>query len=485
LFQIINEVLSYLPLKSLLTCRLVNRTFNAQAVPWIQKKLKLAFVTSDEFTMFSDDFDSADVLPLQSLKIILQEMSLEHCHKFFRIHGSSLRNLESHETNWDQKPDESHFKESLKKLQYILRHASNMKRLSLNFADLPKLVPGLFDFGKGEKVTLTQVERLMIRWTGSLSKRFLNGLVTLLPNLKIIQLDVLYTSENVQDWKAFSKFLQQCLSLQTLYFTTELEHPETRALFRSMTTKGSPKLQELKIYVRVYLNTINNNYLRLLEAQEEFLSSQSNNLEVLRFVVKYVNTRSNEIDPAQQKRQFPAMTNLRTATFDNLAYNENPASYPYFPLEPEHLPNLRTLCVVPKTMESEVFADSIFTSVQDITLLKWHHSNLGLLPKIGSRFPNLRKLTNLEIPVDANAMRTIVTNFSEIEDLELEICDRRGEDLPNFNLVIGGVPAEKWALARDQWADCSGFDFLFLPTWIDPLGPSLRDLRCKYTITAN
>jgi len=158
--------MSYLPIKSLLTCRLVNRTFNVIAVPWIQKRQKLLFVTPDEFSMFCDEFESAEVLPLQSIKITLQGISLELCHKFFAKHGSHLRYLESHETNWDEdeddEPDEAYFQESLRKLQYILRHVPNLKTLSLNFADLPKLIPGLFDFDEGEKVTLTKVECLKL-----------------------------------------------------------------------------------------------------------------------------------------------------------------------------------------------------------------------------------------------------------------------------------------------------------------------------------
>jgi len=171
------------------------------------------------------------------------------------------------------------------------------------------------------------------------------------------------------------------------------------------------------------------------------------------------------------------MKNLKTATFHHDCYPENDSNNPYLSVEPEHIPNLRNLRISPKTMQDEFFANSTFASVQNIELCDWGFGDIGLLPKIGSRFPNLRKLTNLEIRLNVTAIQTIVTSIPGIEDREIKILDRRGEDLPYFNLIIGGVPAEKWALTKEQLADFLGYNSLPCWTDMDPPGPSLPDLK--------
>jgi len=466
--------LGYLPVKSLLTCRLVNQTWNTKAIPWIQKNTQTStYFSRHEFPMFCADFNSTEILPLGTMKVALEDMSWDDSHKFFTKHGSQLRNLEIKFVFGIDKP------ENLRKLKHILRHVPSLKNLSLIIGDTSKLDPGSFDLqlDEGENVTLTQVERLKLNVWSPLGQEFMSGLFTRLPNLKVFAL--IPTNSNIQIWEGLSKFLEGSTSFQT--FHCPYIGVEARVFLRSMVTQESPKLKELVMSMNIDLILRPRDVSRdLLQAQEEFLKFQADTLEVLNLTIFYKNTDRNFIGP-QQKCHLPILKNLRTATFNYNANPENISNNPYLSVEPEHLPNLRNLCIFPRTMQGEFFANSIFASVQKIELCEWGLGNIGLLPKIGSRFPYLNKLTNLVISLNVNAIETIVTSIPDIEDLEIKIFERCVADFPNFNLIIGGVPAEKWALAKEQLANCSGYGTLpcsFL-MGTDPPGPSLRDLKRK------
>jgi len=300
-------------------------------------------------------------------------------------------------------------------------------------------------------VILPHVNWLELGWGIPLSQEFLVAFFAMIPNVRELEVG---NTLSTQDWEVFVEALYP-LNVRTISLPF---NAQPGALWGAIAADDSIFLDNT--------NTNSDNDLELLEAQEELLRSQSTSLEVLNLMC-FASNRNY----GQPRLDFPVMENLKTLTLsDNM-------SYPIDDLVPDQLPKLQTLQLGPRTLASRIFEDTVFSSVLNINLITLNSYNIRVLGGIGARFPCVKKLTNLEIHLDTEAMENIVTNLRCIEYLELKIlnCDKSGP-MKNINLVISGFPVQS-GFALNQLADRVGY--ATLPSWIQPPGKSLRDLTSK------
>jgi len=452
----------------------VNRTWSVNALPWIQKKLDKDVKL--EINHVYDDFKDANVFIFPSLKFNLNGLSWVVCSNFFTKHGSNIWSMEINES---PRGNVHGFllsaKENMKKLRHILKSVPNLKKLTLCFDWIPLSDPGKFIFNEQEllETTLPLVEHLQLDFSNPLSPGFLDGLFTLLPNVKTIAIGdgAEYTNQN---WELFA------ISMKKLRIRAILQpHPNSEdrvpaGLWRALTAlEGAPKLEELAMNIGIVPEEVK--YLDLVQAQQDYINSQADNLEILSLEFG----KCTELDENTPKFELPLLKNLKQAVFSSAEWPSSYGNYSLIPMEPDRMPNLRTLYFDPELMEAnyEVFANAEFTTVEEVHLGKWNNNQnpngIFILPEIGARFPNLRKITNLETSLDSNVMASIVLNLGNIEELELKILEHRGQ-MKSINLVISGVPIESaWALT--QFGERLGY--AALPSFIDPPGASLRDLK--------
>jgi len=224
--------------------------------------------------------------------------------------------------------------------------------------------------------------------------------------------------------------------------------------------------------------------LTVLQAQQEFLSVQSECLEVLNLTI---NANDDYRTQHQHQVRFSVMNNLKKLSLqvEPLLEFSSPSyevlTNPLSSIDPEHVPNLRTLAIHPELIAE--FADpvSVFPSIQEVNLWIGNPDNIDIIfPGLTAWFPNLKKLTGLEIGLNedelSNGMDLIAENLRNIADLELQMLPSE-VPVDGFNLTISGVPVKSgWALS--QLAEHVGYELL--PSFFNPPGPSLRDLKRKY-----
>ena len=67
-----HEILNYMQVNTLLTCRLVNRYWNENSIPMIQIKTRKSLtLKSYNFLKFYTDFENAKILPITKLEVEL------------------------------------------------------------------------------------------------------------------------------------------------------------------------------------------------------------------------------------------------------------------------------------------------------------------------------------------------------------------------------------------------------------------------------
>jgi len=477
-------ILSYLPINSLLNCRVVNGTWNAIATIWIQDKMeKCVNVEHQDFPRFCADFEKTEVFPISHFTIYLPERRLDHISNLFTKHGSHIRCLEINEQLPETRELEAnkHYAITLKKkLQQILLHVSNLRKLTVSLNAFPMLFPDQFIFDEQEHVglTLPLVEHLRLI-CHELGPIFLNGLFAMLPNLKILEIGFMPVR---QDWNIFVSALHNRM-IHTIYVLID---NKSVALWRAMSGPDFPRLKQL--YMNIKAESDSTEVAQLLEAQEEFLRYHSESLEILELTVcQYDKNYDNP-----PRLQFPVMPNLKTLSLNFESGSNGTLSYPLVPIQPYTVPSLRVLKSesIQVTLNQGILDDSAFTSVQEFNLTSVGIGNFrgpDTLLKITSQFPNLKKLVNftsllrindrfIGLPLFANrsVLERIVQTLFNIEHLEWFIVHHPDDMKTVVNFVLSGIPSESgWALS--QLTDRVGYEALLY--WINPQPYSLCGLR--------
>jgi len=331
----------------------------------------------------------------------------------------------------------------------------------------------LSKFNEKDKITLPHVESLKLDLYATLPDQFWEGFFSMLPGVRIIEVD----GSAYQNWEVIANAMAK-LKIHTFHHPCKYAE---QSVWGAMAQKHSLKLKNLSMCLKIderdpHADVV----LGKLKAQVDFLKSQSESLEVLSLDV-LTNT------PYQYnfQIQWPVMKKLKNAKFH---YGTSYGKDNIAKLEPEQIPELRTLSSTSRTITNRRFlADSLFPNVQEIKLLDWNLFCCPLLRQVVSKFPNLRKVTNIEVRADCSEMELIFTNLGSIEDLELKLVDHAGYNCTSdknfdFNLAVSGIPGgSNWVLS--QLADRVGYEALAL--WIDPPRQSLRDLKRKYYLTCS
>jgi len=154
----------------------------------------------------------------------------------------------------------------------------------------------------------------------------------------------------------------------------------------------------------------------MVDTLQNLLTFQSESLELLNFSIN-VNNKFRELQP---QLQLPVMRVLKKIHWNLCGPTEDPI-YPIVPIQPEQVPNLRVLIFGPEFLETGIFAESEFRSVQEVRLERGPISSMRILRSISALFPGLRRLRNLETDLNAHAMNVIAMRLRNIEDLELKI----------------------------------------------------------------
>jgi len=461
---------------------------------------------SNNILKFYSDFENTEMLPVRNFEFVDHEYlyGRDLFLRFLTKRGSYIRQLGLDFLSYRRKTpplgiDFLPYRRKsppllpevvMKKIQVICSLTPNLKHLKLIVQfSMGEIFPDLSTFNEKVKVTLPHVESLCLHLTNSLSKQFLDGLFTMLPNVRIIEVYGGY-QVNLQVWEGFVNIMTK-LNVHTFVRTVnhnysvhlDLEEP---GIWIAMAQNRSLKLNNVSMFLNIPVDADEEDAVRMMMAQEDFLKAQSENLEVLSIEVFEMFRRQINFHV-----QWPVMKKLTKATFEYSKMSEYTDGEeelwycPVFPLEPEKIPELKTLRINPRAISSGLFANSLFPSVQEIDFFDCDRDLQCFplpLPQIVSKFPNLRKMTNIEVRRDLSYMETIFTNLGSIEDLELTIENNYDRATQDFNYAVSGIPSPvntKWALS--QLADRVGYEAL--PSWIEPPRPSLRDLKRKSYLT--
>jgi len=431
------------------------------------------YIKSQNFRKFYSDFKNTAILPVRSLGLWDNEWARDHILKFLTKHGSCISLLEIHVVGdiqdnmlWPEVP--------MKKLQLICSLVPNLTRLNLiiEFGEL-EIFPDMFTFEEFE-VTLPHVKSLYLCSDTTLPKEFLDGFFTMLPNVRSIE--VLGDNDHVvpQDWEAFVNAMVK-LNVHTFEHSMTSRNVEQPDIWIAMAQNRLLKLNNVSMSLEMDDEEDGGGGQEVMMAQEDFLKSQSKNLEVLSIDVPKIDR-----NPINFRIKLPAMEKLKEATFNYRNSGDNAGYYPVAPLKPEQLPELKTLHINPTAIFRGLFpALSLFPSVQEIEFFDW--GNTCFPAQIVTKFPNLRKLTNIKVSKNLYDMENIFTYFGSIEDLELKIVDNYDRATHDFNLAVSGIPGPvetSWALS--QLAERVGYEALL--SWIEPPQSSLRDLKRKSCI---
>jgi len=212
-----------------------------------------------------------------------------------------------------------------------------------------------------------------------------------------------------------------------------------------------------------------------VESQQELLQSVSNSLSELRFINDEIQDESNNVENPVNL-QLPIMKKLKV--LDCILQYESTAPgltpfYTIIPIQPEQVPILHTLSI-DHTILGSVLAGSTFATVREL-FLQSNRPNCDVLPALGLRFPNLRKLEGLCTELNERDLDLLLPVLENIEELTLTIMHHSAAK--NFNLFISGVSMEcEWFLR--QMENCVGTESIL--SWIQSPRVSIRDLERKY-----
>jgi len=455
-------------LVTLLPCRLINQYWNSKTISWIQKKkISPVEIPESEFPKFIADFNNTTELPFTKLHIYISSMNLEQCSMVFTKYGASIQDLKIQELNRFQFEEE--VQENIEILKCILKNVPNLERLSVCFGQTLKLISDQFIFNQHELVVLPKVEFLRLSTNslieGPMSQGFLDGLFTMLPNLKILQLEDMYYD---QDWTVFVGALRNP-SIRSMEFKFVLNQIP---LLRAMSSERAPKLKQLTMWLG---KNSNDNLGQVIQSHRALLEYLSDSLEDLSLTLKIYYGYINE----EPRLEFPTLQKLKTLTLRS--YDDGIMGfYSIVPIEPHRVPELEKLLIDAVMLNVSIFGRSSFSSVQEVIIDSWDlgnqnmHDSLDVLREIGFLFPSLRKLRNLETSLDAKDINMLVNDFPHLDELELKIM--RDGITTNFNLLMSGIPIQSgWLLS--QIANQVGS--ISLLKWVVPPGPSLHGLTGK------
>jgi len=296
-------------------------------------------VFSQNMSNFYSTFEKSEIFPFTLLWVCVDD-SFEECLKLLKKYGSSILHLRleipvpSVHTILKQ--------EDLQNCKRVLEHVPNLKALSL----LIYRKEGL-GYEQQQNVLLDlklpSVESLEIQAFLKLSLEFLTNLFTMVPNVN--QLEFGGCDDNNGESLA--------LALQNLKLRRQddLYTPE-----RIKAIERTQKLKELSMYLAV---TNTPRRMEPVNQQRDFLKSQADSLEFLSLTTGTMITISvladdyddDEEDDQNEagyisKLQLPIMKNLKRAEF-HLESHGKGLPFPIVPLEPDQVPNLKSIWICP------------------------------------------------------------------------------------------------------------------------------------------
>ena len=157
----------------------------------MRKNLKRVEVKPAAFSRFCDDFEKTGILPFTKLGLELTNLSPGDVTKFFYTHGSDILDLKIEGNPEIETSRVFGYRNQYLNLQYlrtIFREAKNLKVLSLDMRIIPELSGPIYNVEELRNLSLTRVRVESLEFEGAIprmSKSFLDGMVAMLPNIKV------------------------------------------------------------------------------------------------------------------------------------------------------------------------------------------------------------------------------------------------------------------------------------------------------------
>jgi len=433
--------LSYLPGNSLLSCRLVNRSWNDAALNYLHQKSIYCVKINPRALNINPycDFETSPVLPfLTSCHHSLTRLDFKSYVKFL----TDIQHLSISDSPLGESHSESCIgamaRRNLSQVQSILELTPNMKTLDLNLFNSPQHLNPTFEMDTQEELPFRfpQLEmlRINVTWTNELIWDFLNKVFASAPNLRVLLVPYWASLEGQRE--AAMETIQRLLLRGVLL--------SCNSWWGVPMYKAVADTQKLK-WLGVCLASGVYQRWEGVDAQQELLESQADHLETL-FLLngRYKSEDNNENVP---KLRLPVMKMLRSASLcfcQIFAVQLDPKKVPFNmdPLTPEHVPSLRRLNLYTPYLGLGVIVDSPFRNLTQLVLQNNEDDYFpGVLRQVASRFPNLKKLHNLCIlNLSSSDVALLASSWPDMEDLFLTFKSDRPQT--NFNLVLNGVLAE-------------------------------------------